>query len=277
MPSERGASLDVEALRFAYDRRPVLDGVTLSVGPGEVVGLVGPNGSGKSTVVRIASGVLDGFDGSVRVGGVELDRLPRAELARRLAVVPQEPTFAFPFTALEIVLLGRHPHLAGLAFESEADVRIAREALERCGAAPLAARAIHELSSGERQRVVFAKALAQDPQVLLLDEPASFLDIRHQVELYDVVRELARAGGRAVLTVLHDLNLAAEYCDRIYLLQGGRIAAGGPTADVLTYENLTRVFETDVYVDVNALTGKLLVVPLSGSARRDAGRSRDPP
>jgi iron complex transport system ATP-binding protein len=277
MACEGRASLDVEALCFAYDGRPVLDGVTLAVGPGEIVGLVGPNGSGKSTVIRIVSGVLGRFAGTVRVGGVDLGRLPRVELARRLAVVPQEPVFAFPFTALEIVLLGRHPHLAGAAFESEADVRIAREALERCGAGALADRPIHELSSGERQRVVFAKALAQDPQLLLLDEPASFLDIRHQVERYDVVRDLTRERGRAVLTVLHDLNLAAEYCDRIYLLQRGRIAAGGPTAEVLTYENLTRVFETDVYVDVNALTGKLLVVPLSGSARRDAGRPRNPP
>jgi iron complex transport system ATP-binding protein len=273
MACEDLASLDVAELRFAYDGRPVLDGVTLSVGPGEIVGLVGPNGSGKSTVVRIVSGVLSGFAGTVRVGGADLGRLPRAELARRLAVVPQEPSFAFPFSALEIVLLGRHPHLAGAAFESEGDVRVAREALERCGAGPLAARAIQELSSGERQRVVFAKALAQDPQVLLLDEPASFLDIRHQVELYDVVRELTHARRRAVLTVLHDLNLAAEYCDRIYLLHRGRIAAGGPPAEVLTYETLTRVFETDVHIDVNTLTGKLLVVPLSGRARRDAGRA----
>jgi iron complex transport system ATP-binding protein len=272
MASENPASLEVVALRFAFSGRTVLHDVTLAVGPGEIVGLVGPNGSGKSTVIRIVSGVLHGFEGAVRIGGVDLRRLSRTDLARRLAVVPQEPTFGFPFSALEVVLLGRHPHLAGLAFESEADVRVAREALERCGAAALAGRTIQELSSGERQRVVFAKALAQEPQLLLLDEPASFLDIRHQVELYDVVRELAHGRGRAVLTVLHDLNLAAEYCDRIYLLHDGRIAAGGPAAEVLTYANLTRVFETDVYVDVNALTGRLLVVPLSRRARSGVGR-----
>ena len=229
-----------------------------------MVGLLGPNGSGKSTLVKLLSGVLGGYEGSARLEGEEIASMARRDLARRLAVVPQEPLFSFPFTALEVTLMGRHPHLAGLAFESERDVRLAREALERCGAADLASRSIHELSSGERQRVVFARALAQQPRALLLDEPASFLDIRHQVEVYDIVRELAESGSCSVLTVLHDLNLAAEYCDRIYLLQEGRIEAGGTTAEVFTYANLTRVFDTEVYVDTNALTGKLLVVPLPG-------------
>jgi iron complex transport system ATP-binding protein len=167
--------------------------------------------------------------------------------------------------------MGRHPHLEGWAFETAEDVALAREALERCGALDFASRPIHGLSAGERQRVVFARALAQQPRLLLLDEPASFLDIRHQVELYDVVREEARAGGRTVLTVLHDLNLAAEYCDRVYLLHRGAVAASGPTAAVFTYANLKRVYETEVYVDTNSLTGKLLIVPLSGDARRRLG------
>ncbi len=263
MDSETGARLETVNLGFAYAGRPVLHGVSLRAHAGEVVGLVGPNGSGKSTLVRLLSGVLTGYTGSVRVEGEEVRELTAVALARRLAVVPQEPSFSFPFTALEIVLMGRHPHLAGLAFESANDVELARRSLARCGAAELASRPIQELSAGERQRVVFAKALAQQPRALLLDEPASFLDIRHQVELYDLVREQAHDVGVAVLTVLHDLNLAAEYCDRVYLLHGGHIEAGGRTAEVLTYANLTRVFETEVYVDTNALTGKLLVVPLS--------------
>jgi iron complex transport system ATP-binding protein len=189
-------------------------------------------------------------------------------LARRLAVVPQEPLFSFPFSAMEVALMGRHPHLAGLAFESGRDVELARRALERCGASDLGSRSILELSSGERQRVVFARALAQEPRALLLDEPASFLDVRHQVELYDVVRGLVDEQRCSVLTVLHDLNLAAEYCDRIYLLREGRIAAGGATEEVFTYANLTRVFDTEVYVDTNTLTGKLLVVPLPGRVQK---------
>jgi iron complex transport system ATP-binding protein len=269
---ERGARVAAGALRFAFSGRPVLAGVELRAEPGEIVGLAGPNGSGKSTLIRIFSGVLAGYQGQARIGGVEVRAIPRRELALRVAVVPQEPVFGFPFTAIEVVLMGRHPHLAGLALETAHDVRVAREALERCGAAELAYRPIHELSSGERQRVVFAKALAQEAPVLLLDEPASFLDLRHQVELYDVVRSLAEQ-GRTVLTVLHDLNLAAEYCDRLCLLHEGRIAAAGETSGVLTRENLTRVFGTEVHVEANAVTGRLLVIPLPGRVLRErAGR-----
>lgn len=260
--NDTGARLETAGLGFAYGGRPVLAGIDLRASPGEIVGIVGPNGSGKSTLIRILSGVLAGYTGSARIDGREVREMPRKMLARRLAVVPQEPAFSFPFTGLEVVLMGRHPHLAGLAFESERDVELARRALERCGVAALASRPIQELSSGERQRVVVAKALAQEPGALLLDEPASFLDIRHQVELYELVRERAHRQGGTVLTVLHDLNLAAEYCDRVYLLRRGRVEAEGPTAEVFTYANLTRVFETELYVDTNSLTGKLLVVPL---------------
>jgi iron complex transport system ATP-binding protein len=260
--------LEASGVGFAYGSRSALKEIGMTASPGEVVGLLGPNGSGKSTLCRVFSGVLSGYTGSARVGGREVAQIPKRELARQLAVVPQEPTFGFPFTALEIVLMGRHPHLAGLAFESARDIALARRALEHCGASELAERPIQELSAGERQRVVFAKALAQEPQALILDEPASFLDIRHQVELYDIVRGLAKDEGRTVLTVLHDLNLAAEYCDRIYLLREGRVEAGGRTEEVFSYANLTRVFETEVYVDTHALTGRLLVLPLSGRVRR---------
>jgi iron complex transport system ATP-binding protein len=263
VPSTETPIVVARGLSVAYHGPDVLHRVDLDVAAGEVVGVLGPNGSGKSTLVKVLAGVLADYRGSAAVEGREVREHPRRELARMLAVVQQEPEFGFPFTALETVLMGRHPHLAGLSFETSADVELARRALERCGAAALAGRTIHELSSGERQRVVFARALAQQPRVLLLDEPASFLDVRHQVGLYDIVRELALEGC-AVLTVLHDLNLAAEYCDRIYLLRAGRVEADGPTEKVFTYANLRRVYDTDVYVDTNALTGKMLVVPLPG-------------
>lgn len=259
--------LEIDGLSFAYHSTSVLEDFALRVEPGEVVGLLGPNGSGKSTVVKLVSGVLGGYDGSIRLDGVERTSIAPRELARRLAVVPQEPRFGFPFSALEVVLMGRHPHLGRLAFEGEEDLQLARAALERCGALELAERSIQQLSSGERQRVVFARALAQQPQLLLLDEPTSFLDIRHQVELYDLVRDLAERENVGVLTVLHDLNLAAEYCDRIYLLRSGRLHAAGSVAEVFTYANLTEVYGTDLYVDDNDLTGRLLVVPLSRRAR----------
>jgi len=271
--------LEVRDLAVAYGSRRALDGVSLELSPGDIVGLLGPNGAGKSTLVRAISGVLADYSGQVMVVGDELRALPRKELARRIAVVPQEPRFDFPFTALEIVLMGRHPHLAGLAFESARDVELARQALTRCGALHLASRPIDQLSSGERQRIVFARALAQQAPILLLDEPASFLDLRFQVELFDRVRELA-AEGCAVVAVLHDLNLAAEYCDRIVLLQGGRVVAAGPTAEVLTYQHLTAVYETEIYVDLNDITGALVVTPLSSRARlrlRDAQRAKVSP
>jgi iron complex transport system ATP-binding protein len=241
---------------YSYPEGHGLEGVDLDVAPGEVVGLLGPNGAGKSTLVRVLAGVLGPYRGTVRLVGDELSRLRRREAARRIAVVPQEPAFDFPFSALEVVLLGRHPHLSGLAFESDHDLELARSALERVGAEGLADRPISELSAGERQRVVFARALAQESPLLLLDEPASFLDLRYQVELFDVLRA------------------PAEYCDRVVLLEGGRVAAAGATAEVLTYANLTRVYGTEVYVDVNDLTGALVVTPLSARARerlRDAG------
>ena len=258
--------LEVRDLAVAYGARLALAGVDLTLEPGSVVGLLGPNGAGKSTLVRALSGVA-GFTGSVIVAGDDLRGLPRKEVARRIAVVPQEPRFDFPFTALEVVVMGRHPHLAGLAFESAHDLVLARQALARCGAAHLAARPIDQLSSGERQRIVFARALAQQAPILLLDEPASFLDLRFQVELFDRVRELADE-GTGVVAVLHDLNLAAEYCDRVVLLQAGRVFAAGTTAEVLTYQNLTTVYETEIYVDLNDLTGALVVTPLSSRARR---------
>ena len=269
-----GAVLEARDLRFAYGGRPALDGASLRVAPGEIVGLIGPNGSGKSTIIKILSGVLAGYQGTVLLDGRDPRALDRREVARTLAVVPQEASFSLPFTVLEIVLLGRHPHLGSLAFEAADDVTLARQALDRCGALHLAERSIHELSSGERQRVVFARALAQEPRALLLDEPASFLDIRHQIELYELVRSLAENDAASVLLVVHDLNLAAEYCDRVYLLRRGQVDTSGPTAEVFTYANLSRVFETDLYVDQNSITGKLMVVPLSGRAKAAlAGRA----
>jgi iron complex transport system ATP-binding protein len=269
--------LEAAGLGFSYGARRALDGVDLEAEPGEIVGLLGPNGSGKSTLLRVLAGLLRGYRGSARVGGREVrGRSPR-ELARLLALVPQEPQVAFPFTALEVVLMGRHPHLAGQTFESARDVAIARRTLERCDALELAGRDIQRLSAGERQRVFVAMALAQEPRALLLDEAGSFLDIRHQVELYDLVRELAREGGVTVLAALHDLNLAAEYCDRVVLLRAGRVEARGPTRDTLSYANLKRVFETEIYVDVHDITGSLVVTPLSGRARARLERDRTGP
>lgn len=267
----------VEDLTFAYGEQPVLQGVDLELEPGEVVGLVGPNGSGKSTLLKVLSGVHRDYEGSVRLNGCEVGSIPGRELARSVATVPQESASGLPFTVLEVVLMGRHPHLGAFSFEGVRDLDLAREALEQAGAGGFADRDVRALSSGERQRVIFARALAQEPRVMLLDEPTSFLDLRYQVELYDLTRRQAEERDVAVLTALHDLNLAAEYCDRVVLLKEGRVHSAGPTDRVLTYPNLRTVFGTDVYVDTNDLTGKLLVIPLSGRARRALGREEGGP
>jgi iron complex transport system ATP-binding protein len=266
--------VSAHGLGFSHPNGLGVEAIDLAVARGELVGLLGANGAGKSTVVRLLSGVARPYRGSIRLLGDELGTLRRREIARRVAVVPQEPRLELPFTVLELVLLGRHPHLSGLAFESDADLAFARRALARVDAAAFEARPIAELSSGERQRVFVARALAQETPLLLLDEPASALDLRHQVQLFDLLRELT-AEGRGVVAVLHDLNLAAEYCDRVVLLDSGRVAAAGETAATLTYANLTRAFGTEIYVDVHDLTGGLVVTPLSARARRrlaDAAR-----
>jgi iron complex transport system ATP-binding protein len=274
-PAGRGTLLSAADLRYAYREAVVLDGIELALAGGEVVGLLGANGSGKTTLIKVLSGILPRYEGAIELEGRELRSLTRRQLARTVAVVSQEPAFSFPYTALEIVLMGRQPYLGPFSFESPEDLRLAREALARCAASHLAERTIGELSSGERQRVVFARALAQMPRLLLLDEPASHLDVRHQVELYGLVRDLARREGKSILVVLHDLNLAAEYCDRVYMLRQGRVAYTGSPSEVFTSENLTRVFDTDLHVTASTLTGALMVVPLPRGGRgQPRGSSR---
>lgn len=258
--------IETNNLCFSYGKHTVLHGIGLTISQGMIIGLLGPNGSGKSTLLKVLSGIMHNYSGSVRINGQDVRSIARRKLARLLAMVPQESVFSFPFTVLQVVLMGRHPHLTGLAFESASDTAIAMDALARCGASELADRSIQELSSGERQRVIFARALAQQPEILLLDEPAGFLDIRYQVELYDIVRELVQNKKCTVITVLHELNLAAEYCDQVYLLADGKIRAGGSTSEILNYSNLTHTFNTEVYVDINSLTGNPLVIPLSKRA-----------
>jgi len=265
------ALLALGDVTFRYRAASALEEVSLDLRRGEILGILGPNGSGKSTLLRILSGVLHPQFGTVQWHGTPLGRLRRTEVARRMAVVPQGGTIEFPFSVMEVVLMGRAPHLGGFAFEGDRDVRVAEAAMRRTATLHLAHRSIHELSGGERQRVVLARALAQEPQVLLLDEPGAFLDIRHAVELYDLLRDL-QAEGITIATVLHDLNLAALYCDRVALLKAGRLVRLGPPAEVITYATVKDVYETEVYVDTNDITGAVNVLPLSRSYREQLRR-----
>jgi iron complex transport system ATP-binding protein len=258
--------LAAEGLRFGYDRRVVLDGVGLTLAPGEIVGLIGPNGAGKSTLVRILAGILRPAAGTVQLAGRPLGDWSRAERARRLALVPQDPRVEFPYTVLEVVLMGRSPHLPTLALPGAHDLAVARAALAALEVGELETRHMEELSGGERQRVFLARALAQEPAALLLDEPTTHLDLRHQTQLHDVARERCRRGDVGVLTVLHDLNLAAAYCDRLILLAGGLVVREGRPADVLEAAVLERAFGTRVWVGQHATTRAPIVLPVPDGA-----------
>ena len=257
----------LEHVSFAYGSVEVVRDLHLSVKRGEVFGLLGPNGSGKSTLIRLLSGVLAPRQGQVYVLGKNLAKYEREALARQVAVVPQDTQISLPFSVLEVVLMGRAPHHGGFSFENKDDLALARRAMELTGVAGLEHRAVHELSGGERQRVMVARALAQTPQLLLLDEPTAFLDIKHQVEVYDLVKSLSRQEGLTVVSVLHDLNLASLYCDRLMLLKAGKVFCVGAPEEVLTYVNVTAVYETEVYIGLNDITGKIHILPLDAETR----------
>jgi iron complex transport system ATP-binding protein len=252
----------IERVSFAYGDREVLRDVAFDISRGECFGILGPTGSGKSTLVRLLSRVLRPTTGRILLSSRDLGTYPPRELARSMAVVPQETALDFPFSVLEVVLMGRAPHLGGFGFEGDRDVAAAERAMERTGVDDLAARFFHQLSGGEKQRVVIARALAQEPEVLVLDEPTTFLDIRHVVEIFELLRSLSEERRITLIVVLHDLNLAALYLDRLVFLKAGRVVACGNTDEVLNYRTIREVYDTDVYVHRNDLTGRLNVLPL---------------
>ena len=248
---------------------PVLDAVSFTARPGEVTGLVGPNGAGKSTLLRVLAGVLRPEAGSVRLGATELAALPARERARRIAFLPQQEA-AHPFTALETVLMGRYPHLSRFALEGAGDRRIARAALARTEAERFASRKLDEVSGGERQRVLLARALAQQARVLLLDEPAAGLDLRHQLAAMETLRTEVAGGGVAAVVALHDVWLASRYCDRLALLADGSIAAQGTPREVFTPRHFREVFGVEAVVEHAAGTGTPQVRLLGPTAAASA-------
>lgn len=271
--------LAFEGVRVRLGGKPVVDGVDLELRPGEVLGLVGPNGAGKSTLLRAATALVPLEAGRVRIEGHDLASIPRRALARRLAVVQQLPEAPSAMRVAELVLLGRSPHLGLLGRESSRDYAIAQAAMERAGCLDLAERTLGTLSGGQRRRVFIARALAQEAAILLLDEPTANLDPQAQAEVCALLRDLASTrssdgahadgpatvgsipGGRAVLVVLHELTLAAAYCDRLALLDAGRVVAVGAPLEVLTAANVARVYGERVGVIPHPQTGAPIVVP----------------
>ena len=254
--------LTAQNLTFAYNGKPVLRDVDIELEPGCMVGVIGPNGAGKSTLVRLLGRLLDPAEGSVSLNGRDLAQWKPGELARVLAVVPQDPDLPGGYSAWEMVLMGRTPYLNWLGHESEQDRLIARQAMQETGTWELAQRLIGQLSGGEQQRVVIARTLAQEPQILLLDEPTAHLDINHQVETLTLITRLVRERHLAALGIFHDLNLAAQYCHRLLLLNQGQVVAQGTPAEVLTPSILHHAYGADVAVMPHPQNGLPVVCPV---------------
>jgi iron complex transport system ATP-binding protein len=252
--------VDVRGASFAYDGSPALGGVSFSARTGEFVGLLGPNGAGKSTLVRLVAGLLAPAGGAVRLAGLDPFAAPRKAVAQVCALVPQEPQVAWPFTVREAVMMGRAPRQGLLAVPTRFDHGAVEGALQACDLVHLADRRLDALSGGERRRVFFARALAQEPRVLLLDEPTAFLDLGHQVAAMRMAQVAAR-GGLCVVAVLHDLNLAAAACDRVVILDRGEVVAEGAPAAVLTADRVREVWGVPVWRGENGATGAAIVLP----------------
>jgi iron complex transport system ATP-binding protein len=241
------AYLRVRELAVALSGKRVVDGVNLDVDAGEVVGLVGPNGAGKSTLLKAMAGVLPVTAGDIRLGDVPVGRSRPRELARRLAYVPQDTAMPFDFRVRDVVVMGRYVHHGRFSPTTPSDYAHADAALEVVGATRLARHLVTRLSGGERQLVHFARAIAQQPQAILLDEPTAALDLHHQVHVLSLLRKQA-GQGRAIAVVLHDLNHAARFCDRIVLLNGGHVEASGPPEQVLTAARLAETYDVTATV-----------------------------
>lgn len=272
----KGPAIEVEGLSFQYpaiegrERLWTLDHLSFHVDVGEILGIVGPNGSGKSSLLKILSGLLSAVEGDVRLGGLSLSKRSQSEVARLVAVVPQEYVQVFPFTVAETVLMGRFPHRTsrwwslGIGDETANDLACAHHAMVDTDVLSLADRLVSDLSGGERQRVMIARAVAQEPKILLLDEPTAFLDINHQIDICSLVARLRAERRLTVVLVSHDLNVASQYCDRVLMLKEGRLCHIGSPDDTIRPDVLREVYGCDVVVDAHPQTGRPRVtMPMS--------------
>jgi ABC-type cobalamin/Fe3+-siderophores transport system ATPase subunit len=254
--------LEAKNITINYGARAAVAGVSLLPKPGEVIAIIGPNGAGKSTFLRALNGSLPVAGGQVLLDGKPLSTLARRAVARHIAVVAQESDLRFPVTVMEFVLGGRHAWTTAWGWETERDVDIARNVLRETELEDFATRLMNELSGGERQRAVLARALATEASVLLLDEPTANLDLAHQATMLRLVRARCDDGSAAAVVVTHDVNLAAEFSDRVLLMKEGRAISSGPPAEVLTADLLRKVFDLEVLVDAHPISGAPRITPV---------------
>jgi iron complex transport system ATP-binding protein len=255
--------VEAKNLSFRYGEDWVVRDVTFTLEPGEFLGLLGPNGSGKSSLLRVLNGILRPQQGQVTFESREVSSWSRRRLAQGMAMVVQEIQLDFPFTVLELVLMGRYPHLGTLEFEGDRDLAIARQCMEHLEIDYLENRLVTQLSGGERQRALVARALCQQPRCLLMDEPTAFLDLRHQLDLFTLTRDLTARHGVGALVISHDINLAAQFCDRLLVMDRGHLAVQGTPEEVVRPEHLEAIYGCRLQVDRNPVSGKPRVTPVS--------------
>jgi iron complex transport system ATP-binding protein len=248
--------LNLKKVSFKYNGNWVLKGIDLQTFEGEILGVLGPNGSGKSTLLKVMDGVLKPQKGEILLKGRPIASLKRVEVARGIAMVAQENYFRFAFSVLEVVLMGRFPHLRRLQFEGSKDREIAVSALEATQALHLSSRSIHEISGGEKQRVLLARILAQESGMVLLDEPTSFLDLKHKRDVFRLISSLSMKRKLGVVLVSHDIDLIAQYAKRIVMMKDGLLVFEGSPEEVLTPGNIETVYDCPVLVDTNPATGR---------------------
>ena len=248
--------LTLKNIGFKYGPLKTLKGINLRIEAGEILGILGPNGSGKTTLLKIMDGILAPQEGEILIKDGPLSSSGRSNIAKEVAMVAQEVHFSFSFSTLEVVLMGRFPHLKRLKFEGRRDMDAALEALRATHCIGLEQRSIHELSGGEKQRVLIARALAQEPKIILLDEPTSFLDLKFKREIFRLISSLSQVKGLSVVIVSHDINLASQYCHRLMMLKNGSIFKMGNPDQVITASNVGAVYDCPVLVDKNPATGR---------------------
>jgi len=255
--------IEARNIKFGYDTTPVIEEISFVVDAGQMVAIIGPNGSGKTTLLKIINGTLLPDAGQMMIDGRETGKWLRKEIARKVAIVPQETSVIFPFYAEEIVLMGRFPHLGRYRFEDQKDYAIVHEAMKKTDTVSFASRRFGELSAGERQRVLIARALAQEPKILLLDESTVFLDLKHQARFMALLHQLNAEQNLTVMFVTHDINLGAQNSEKIIMLASGKIYAIGKPADVITATNIKEVYDVNVGIDANPYDGSPRVTLLN--------------
>ena len=259
-----GNILEIKNLVCGYVEKEIIKQVSFSAKEGEFLGIIGPNGSGKTTLLRSITGLLKYWEGEVLYNGRNISKIPLREFAQNVAVLPQILNINFSFTVQQLVLMGRYPYLKKFQSINKKDLDIAKNSMSLTDISHLTERRVGELSGGEWQRVLIAQALTQEPKLLLLDEPTTHLDITHQIETLDLVKKLNEEKGLTIVVVLHDLNLASEYCEKIIMLENGEIYIEGTPEEVLTYKNIEEVYKTIVVVIENPVSKKPHVVLIPG-------------